>query len=108
MRNQHSCHSILNDSTVRFHSERNLSRDEFKISPDPQLFAQIRDIVGLYMNPPVNAAVFAVDEKPQIQALNRTAPMLPMMPTTTQGARMNTNATAPSTCSPRSISRPAR
>jgi len=58
--------------------------DEFKISPDPQLVGKIRDIVGLYMNPPVNAAVFAVDEKPQIQALNRTAPMLPMMPTTTQ------------------------
>jgi len=58
--------------------------DEFKISPDPQLVAKIRDIVGLYMNPPVNAAVFAVDEKPQIQALNRTAPMLPMMPTTNQ------------------------
>ena len=58
--------------------------DEFKISPDPQLVAKIGDIVGLYMNPPVNAAVFAVDEKPQIQALNRTAPMLPMMPTTNQ------------------------
>ena len=58
--------------------------DEFKISPDPQLVDKIRDIVGLYMNPPVNAAVFAVDEKPQIQALNRTAPMLPMMPTTAQ------------------------
>jgi transposase-like protein/transcriptional regulator with XRE-family HTH domain len=42
--------------------------DEFKISPDPQLVEKIRDIVGLYMNPPVNAAVFAVDEKPQIQA----------------------------------------
>jgi len=58
--------------------------DEFKISPDPQLVAKIRDIVGLYMNPPVNAAVFAVDEKPQIQALNRTAPMLPMMPGSNQ------------------------
>lgn len=58
--------------------------DEFKISPDPQLVEKIRDIVGLYMNPPVNAAVFAVDEKPQIQALNRTAPMLPMIPTTAQ------------------------
>lgn len=58
--------------------------DEFKVSPDPQLVEKIRDIVGLYMNPPVNAAVFAVDEKPQIQALNRTAPMLPMMPTTNQ------------------------
>lgn len=58
--------------------------DEFKVSPDPQLVEKIRDIVGLYMNPPVKAAVFAVDEKPQIQALNRTAPMLPMMPTTSQ------------------------
>lgn len=58
--------------------------DEFKISPDPQLVEKIRDIVGLHTNPPVNAAVFAVDEKPQIQALNRTAPMLPMMPPTSQ------------------------
>ena len=57
-------------------------QDEFKISPDPQLIEKIRDIVGLYMDPPVNAAVFAVDEKPQIQALNRTAPTLPMLPTT--------------------------
>ena len=43
-------------------------------------------LVGLYMNPPVNAAVFTVDEKPQIQALNRTAPILPMLPTTPQRA----------------------
>jgi len=56
--------------------------DEFKISPDPDLVEKIRDIVALYMNPPVAAAVFAVDEKPQIQALNRTAPTLPMLPTT--------------------------
>lgn len=56
--------------------------DEFKISPDPLLIEKIRDIVGLYLSPPVNAACFAVDEKPQIQALNRTAPILPMLPTT--------------------------
>lgn len=56
--------------------------DEFKISPDPFLIEKIRDIVGIYMSPPVNAACFAVDEKPQIQALNRTAPTLPMLPTT--------------------------
>jgi transposase len=56
-------------------------QDEFKISPDPQLVDKVRDLVGLYMNPPVNAAVFAVDEKPQVQALNRTAPTLPMLPT---------------------------
>ena len=58
----------------------------FKVSPDPQLIEKIRDIVGLYMNPPVAAVVFAVDEKPQIQALNRTAPTLPMLPTTPQRA----------------------
>jgi transposase len=50
----------------------------FKMSPDPQLVAKIRDIVGLYMNPPANAAVFAVDEKSQIQALERAQPILPM------------------------------
>jgi transposase len=61
-------------------------QDEFKVSPDPDLIEKIRDIVGLYLNPPVAAAVFAVDEKPQIQALNRSAPTLPMLPTTPQRA----------------------
>jgi transposase len=60
--------------------------DSFKVSPDPDLVEKIRDLVGLYMNPPVKAAVFAIDEKPQIQALNRTAPTLPMLPTTPQRA----------------------
>jgi transposase len=57
-------------------------QDSFKVSPDPDLVEKIRDLVGLYMSPPVAAAVFAVDEKPQIQAINRTAPTLPMLPTT--------------------------
>ncbi len=61
-------------------------QDSFKVSPDPDLVEKIRDIVGLYMNPPVAAVVFAVDEKPQIQALNRTAPTLPMLATTPQRA----------------------
>jgi transposase len=61
-------------------------QDSFKVSPDPELVEKIRDLVGLYLNPPVAAAVFAVDEKPQIQALNRTAPTLPMLPTTAQRA----------------------
>jgi len=60
------------------------------VSPDPDLVEKIRDIVALDMNPPVAAAVFAVDEKPQIQALNRTAPTLP------------------ATCSPPSRSPPAK
>ena len=56
--------------------------DSFKVSPDPELVEKIRDLVGLYMNPPVAAAVFAIDQKPQIQALDRTAPTLPLLPTT--------------------------
>jgi transposase len=54
--------------------------ETFKISPDPLLIDKIRDVVGLYLAPPANAAVFCVDEKPQIQALERTAPVLPMLP----------------------------
>ncbi|MET9904979.1 hypothetical protein [Streptomyces sp. NPDC006446] len=54
--------------------------ETFKISPDPLLIDKIRDVVGLYLAPPANAAVFAVDEKPHIQALERTAPVLPMLP----------------------------
>ena len=51
----------------------------FKLSPDPLLIDKVRDIVGLYLNPPQHAAVFCVDEKPQIQA-DRTAPLLPLRP----------------------------
>jgi transposase len=54
----------------------------WKLSTDPQFVDKVRDIVGLYLSPPDNALVLAVDEKSQIQALDRTAPMLPMMPTT--------------------------
>ena len=50
----------------------------FKLSPDPQFVEKVRDVVGLYMNPPTNAVVFAVDEKSQIQALQRAQPILPM------------------------------
>jgi transposase len=54
--------------------------DTFKLSPDPQLVEKVRDIVGLYMNPPDNALVLCVDEKSQIQALDRTRPLLPLRP----------------------------
>ena len=60
--------------------------DSFKVSPDPELVEKIRDLVGLYIDPPVAAVVFALDEKPQIQALDRTAPTLPMLPTTPERA----------------------
>jgi transposase len=52
----------------------------FKFSTDAQLVAKVTDVVGLYLAPPQNAVVLCVDEKSQIQALDRTAPMLPMQP----------------------------
>jgi transposase len=52
----------------------------WKLSTDPQFIEKVRDIVGLYLDPPDGAMVLAVDEKSQIQALDRTAPVLPMMP----------------------------
>jgi len=54
--------------------------DTFKLSPDPQLIEKVRDIVGLYMNPPEHALVCCVDEKSQIQALDYTQPLLPLRP----------------------------
>ena len=54
--------------------------ETFKFSTDPELEPKIRDVVGLYLNPPQNAVVVSVDEKSQIQALDRTAPMLPLRP----------------------------
>jgi transposase len=54
--------------------------DTFKLSPDPLLVEKVRDIVGLYMNPPDHALVLCVDEKTQIQALDRTQPLLPLRP----------------------------
>jgi transposase len=55
-------------------------RQTFKFSTDPQLEAKVRDVAGLYLNPPEKAVVLSVDEKSQIQALDRTAPILPMRP----------------------------
>lgn len=54
--------------------------ETFQISNDPLLVEKVRDIVGLYMNPPDHALILCVDEKSQIQALNRTQPILPMQP----------------------------
>ena len=54
--------------------------ETFKLSKDPLFIDKVRDIVGLYMNPPERALVLCVDEKSQIQALDRTAPLLPMRP----------------------------
>ena len=55
-------------------------RETFKFSTDPQLEAKVRDVVGLYLDPPEKAIVLCIDEKSQIQALDRTAPILPLRP----------------------------
>jgi transposase len=54
--------------------------ETFKFSKDPQFVEKVRDIVGLYLNPPDRAIVLCVDEKSQVQALNRTEPILPLAP----------------------------
>lgn len=56
--------------------------ESFKLSSDPQFIDKVRDIVGLYLNPPEAAVVLCVDEKTQVQALERSAPILPLLPTT--------------------------
>jgi transposase len=57
-------------------------QDSWKLSKDPLFVDKVRDVVGLYLNPPERAMVLCVDEKTQIQALNRTAPVFPMLPGT--------------------------
>jgi len=66
-------HAILNASDLQLHRIRT-----FTFSPDPEFEAKLLDIVGLYLNPPENALVICVDEKPGIQALDRTQPLLPL------------------------------
>jgi hypothetical protein len=55
-------------------------QETFKLSTDPMFVERVRDIVGLYMDPPLMAMVLCVDEKSQIQALDRTQPLLPLPP----------------------------
>ena len=77
-------HLGIGDATVarawRKYHVKPWKRETFKFSTDPELEAKVRDVVGLYLNPPEKAIVLCVDEKSQIQALNRTAPILPLRP----------------------------
>jgi transposase len=61
-------------------------QETWKLSKDPQFIEKVHDICGLYLNPPERAVVLAVDENSQIQALDRTAPTLPMLPGTPERA----------------------
>ncbi len=110
----------VSDSTVRRVWKRHGLRPHlvrtFKISNDPKFVEKLEDVVGLYMNPPENALVLSVDEKSQIQALDRTQPGLPLKKgrcgtmthdykrngTTTLFAALNTlDGKVISTCMPR-------
>ena len=83
-------------------------QDSWKLSKDPQFVAKVRDVVGLYLNPPERAVVLCVDEKSQIQALDRTAPILPMLPGTPSAPPTTTNALAPRACTRHWTSPPAK
>jgi transposase len=68
----------------------------WKLSEDPQFVDKVRDVVGLYLNPPERAVVLCVDEKSQIQALDRTAPCATSTPTSAPGSTPGTTIPAPS------------
>ncbi|WP_079198167.1 IS630 family transposase [Streptomyces sp. CB03911] len=83
-RSSMAAHTGLSKSTIgriwkRFDLKPHL-QDSFKLSTDPQFVDKVVDVVGLYHNPPERAVVLCVDEKSQIQALDRSQPVLPMMP----------------------------
>ncbi len=79
--NQSAVHRIWKAFGLQPHRQ-----DAWKLSRDPQFIEKVRDVVGLYLNPPERAVVLCVDEKSQIQALDRTAPILPMLPGVPQRA----------------------
>ena len=79
--NQSAVHRIWKAFGLQPHRQQT-----WKLSKDPLFVAKVRDVVGLYLNPPERAVVLCVDEKSQIQALDRSAPILPMLPGTPQRA----------------------
>ncbi len=76
--------------------------DGYMASDDPDFEKKAADIIGLYLNPPQHAALFCVDEKTAIQALDRLDPVLPLSPDAPNGTALNTIATAPCRCTQRS------
>jgi hypothetical protein len=83
-------------------------RQSFKFSTDPALESKLADVVGFYLNPPDNAVVVCVDEKSQIQALDRTQPILPVQPELPERATHDYIRHGTATFSPPWRERPAR
>ena len=82
-RSMAKAHGVSKDSIQRIWRQYNLKPHlikTFKLSRDKRFLEKLYDVVGLYLNPPDKALVFCVDEKSQIQALERTQPLLPMRP----------------------------
>jgi hypothetical protein len=77
--------------------------ETFKLSTDPLFVERVRDIVGLYLSPPERAIVLCVDEKSQVQALDRTQPLLPMGPDRPSDARTTISGTERHRCSRHSM-----
>ena len=76
------------------------SRETFKLSTDPFFVEKVRDVVGLYLHPPERAIVLSVDEKSQVQALDRTQPIFPMTPGQPERGPTTTCGTGSPPCSP--------
>jgi transposase len=95
---------VSHNTVARVWAEHDLKpwrTETFKFSTDPQLEAKVRDVVGLYLDPPERAIVVCVDEKSQIQALARTAPNLPLRPGSPSGAPTTPPGTGRPPCSQR-------
>ena len=99
----------VSKSTVQRSGPRSTSNltGRIQLSTDPFFAEKVRDIVGLYLNPPDHAMVLCVDEKSQVQALERTQPLLPLGPATSKARRTATSATAPPPSLPPWTSPPA-
>ena len=82
--------------------------EDFKISTDPQFIDKVRDVVGLYLDPPERALVLCVDEKSQVQALDRSQPVLPMLPGMPERRTHDYLRHGSPACSPPWTSRPGR
>jgi len=82
--------------------------ESFKFSTDPQLEAKVRDVIGLYLNPPDKAVVLCVDEKPGRRRWNARRRCCPCSPASRKSAATTTSGTAPPRCSPRWRLPPAR
>jgi transposase len=102
---------VSKDSVHRVWKEAGLKPhriERYMASNDPDFEAKAADIIGLYLNPPQHAAVFCVDEKTAIQALDRLDPVLPLSPGRASGMASNTIVTAPFRCMLLWTRKPAR